>query len=55
MVSSLHSSDLNPIEECFSKVKKFLANNSIAYQSTESPRVLVTVAFTAVTKEDCLG
>ena len=50
-----YSPDLNPTEECFSKVKKFLANSSIAYQSTDSPQVLVTAAFTTVTKEDCLG
>ena len=43
------------IGECFSKVKKVLANNSIAYQSTDSPQLLVTAAFTTVTKENCLG
>ena len=51
----LYSPDLNPIEECFSKVKKFLTCNSVAFQSTDSPRVLVTAAFATVTKEDCLG
>ena len=51
----LYSPDLNLIEECFSKVKKFLTCNSVAFQSTDSPRVLVTAAFATVTKEDCLG
>ena len=51
-----YSPDLYPIEERFSKVKKFLTHNSVAFQSTDSPRVLVTAAALAtVTKEDCLG
>ena len=50
-----YSPDLNPIEECFSKVKKFLTSNSVAFQSTDSLRVLVTAAFATVTKDDCLG
>ena len=50
-----YSPDLNPIEECFSKVKKYLTSNSIAYQSTENPRILVSAAFGTVTQSDCLG
>ena len=32
-----YSPDLNPMEECFSKVKRYLSCNSTAYQSMDNP------------------
>ena len=34
-----YSPDLNPIEEAFSKVKAYLKDNELVYQSTADPRV----------------
>ena len=48
-----YSPDLNPIEEAFSKVKAYLRDNQHTYQSTQSPRVIVTSSFTTVTKKNC--
>ena len=48
-----YSPDLNPIEEVFSKVKAYLRDNQHAYQSTQIPRVIVALAFTTITKENC--
>ena len=50
-----YSPDLNPIEEAFSKVKAYLRDNQHAYQSTQSPRVIVASAFTTITKENCVS
>ena len=46
-----YSPDLNPVEEVFSKVKKFLTSNDFAF----STATIFTVAFNAITKEDSLG
>lgn len=48
-----YSPDLNPIEEAFSKVKAYLRNNEISYQSTTSPRIIIAEAFSSITSEDC--
>ena len=50
-----YSPDLNPAEEVFSKVKKFLVNNDVAFSSTSEPRYLITMAFNTVTTIDCMG
>ena len=44
-----YSPDLNPIEEAFGKVKTYINDNEIAYQSTRNPRVLVSNAFASIT------
>jgi len=49
-----YSPDLNPLGESFSKVKHYLRDNEISYQSTSHPRLLVAEAFTTVTQENCL-
>ena len=48
-----YSPDFNPAEEVFSKVKKFLVNNDVAYSTTTSPTLLMTMAFNTVTTTDC--
>ena len=48
-----YSPDLNPIEEAFSKVKAYVKDNEIAYQSTRNPRLLVSNAFASITSHDC--
>jgi len=42
------------IHESFSKVKHYLRDNEVSYQSTSHPRLLVAEAFTTVTQENCL-
>ena len=49
-----YSPDFNP-EEVFSKVKRFLVNNDVAFSTTSSPRFLITMAFNTVTTLDCIG
>ena len=48
-----YSPDLNPIQEAFSKVKAYVKDNEIAYQSTQNPRLLVSSAFASITSHDC--
>ena len=48
-----YSPDLNPIEEVFSKVKAYIKDNEVVYQSTKNPRLLVSSAFTTITTHDC--
>ena len=50
-----YSPDFNPIEEVFSKVKAYLRNNEISYQSTTSPRIIIAEAFLSITSEDCVN
>lgn len=50
-----YSPDLNPIEEVFSKVKRYLKANDMLYLATQSPRLFVADAFLTVTHEDCIG
>ena len=48
-----YSPDLNPIEEVFSKVKAYVKDNEMVYQSTRNPRLLVSSAFASITIHDC--
>ena len=50
-----YSPDLNPAEEVFSKMKKFLVNNDVAFSTTTSPSLLITMAFNTITTADCNG
>ena len=50
-----YSPDLNPVEEVFSKVKTIIKQNDSLFQVCSAPRVLLTMAFSMVTKEDCHG
>ena len=50
-----YSPDLNPLEEAFSQVKKIMKQNDTLFQVSSAPRVLLCLAFGAVTKEDCAG
>ena len=43
-----YSPDLMPLEEAFSQVKSFLRGSDFAYLSTQSPRVIVSAAFSTV-------
>ena len=42
-----YSPDLNPAEEVFSKIKKFLVNNDVAFSTTMTP------SFNTITTADC--
>ena len=48
-----YSPDLNPLEEVFSQVKKIMKQNHSLFQTFSAPRVLLTLAFGLVDKEDC--
>ncbi len=48
-----YSPDLNPAEEVFSKMKKFLVNNDVAFSTTMTPSFMITMAFNTVTTTDC--
>ncbi len=48
-----YSPDLNPLEEVFSQVKSIVKKNCSLFQISSSPRVLLSLAFTMVTSEDC--
>ena len=50
-----YSPDFQPLEEAFSKVKYFLKENEVIYDSTSTPSLLLTWAFTTVTPTDCMG
>lgn len=50
-----YSPDLNPLEPVFGKVKAILKENDSIFQATSTPRVLLAMAFTMVTREDCLN
>ena len=50
-----YSPQLNSIEEAFSKVKQYLRDNEIPFQSTNEPRLLVASAFASITSKDCIG
>ena len=50
-----YSPDLNPLEEVFSQVKRTLKKNDALFQSTSTPRILLTMAFSMVTMDDCLS
>ena len=48
-----YSPDLNPAEEVFSKIKKFLVNNDIPFSTTMTPSFIITMAFNTITTADC--
>lgn len=48
-----YNPDLNPIKEAVSKMKAYVKDNEIAYQSTRNPRLLVSSAFASITSHDC--
>lgn len=48
-----YSPDLNPLEEVFSQVKSIIKKNSTIFQASNSPRVLLSIAFSMVGKHDC--
>ena len=48
-----YSPDLNPAEEVFSKIKKFLVNNDVAFPTTMTPSFIITMAFNTITTADC--
>ena len=50
-----YSPDFNPAEEVFSKMKKFLVNNDVAFSTTSSPSLLITMAFSTITTLDCIS
>ena len=50
-----YSPDLMPLEEVFSKVKAALKASDSVYLSTTTPSLIVKMAFSTVTQEDCLG
>ena len=50
-----YSPNLMPIEEAFSKVKAYIRDNEMAYQSTHTPRIIVAHAFKSITQQDCIG
>lgn len=49
-----YSPDLNPAEEVFSQVKSIMKQNDQLFQITSTPRVLLSMAFSMVTTQDCL-
>ena len=52
-----YSPDLMPLEEVFSKVKAALkaSDSTSVYLSTTTPSLIVKLAFSTVTQEDCIG
>ena len=48
-----YSPDLNPAEEVFTKIKKFLVNNDVAFSTTMTPSFMITMAFNTITTADC--
>ena len=49
-----YSPDLMPLEEAFSQAKEFLKANDSVYLATMSPRIMVSMAFSVITQEDCI-
>ena len=50
-----YSPDFLPLEEVFSKVKSFLKRNEVIYDSSNTPSLILSLAFTKVTSEDCVN
>ena len=48
-----YSPDVNPLEEVFSEVKSIMKKHSTLFQVSNSPRVLLSIAFSMVTQTDC--
>ena len=47
-----YSPILNPIEEVFGQVKSILKENDSLFQACSAPRVLLSMAFASISKED---
>lgn len=47
-----YSPDLQPLEEVFSQVKSIMKKNSALFQASTFPRLLLTVAFSMVTRQN---
>ena len=50
-----YSPDLMPLEEVFAKVKGVLKANDKLYRITRSPELMIKLAFSSVTHDDCIG
>lgn len=50
-----YSPDLMPLEEVFSKVKSVLKMNDKIFQACSAPRAFLSMAFTFISTEDCIG
>ena len=50
-----YSPDLMPLEEVFSKVKYMLKANDSLFRVTTDPELLIKLAFSSVTQQDCIG
>ena len=50
-----YSPDLMPLEEAFSKVKSILKANEVAFLHTLTPTLMVKLAFSSLTQEDCIN
>ena len=50
-----YSPDLKPAEEVFSKVKSLMKQNNTVFQACSETRVLITIAFSMVSREDCIS
>ena len=50
-----YSPDLNPLEPVFGKVKSLLKENDAAFQTSSSPKTLLTMVFGMITQEDCVS
>lgn len=55
MFLSPYSPDLMPLEEVFAKVKAVLKANDSVYISTDTLEQFIKLAFSTVTKDNCLG
>ena len=47
------SPDLNPVEGVFSQMKSIMKENDQLFQIFSTPRVLIAMAFAAVTVQNC--
>lgn len=50
-----YSPDLNPVEGVFSQIKSIMRSNDKLFQVYSAPRALIAMAFSMVTKQDCIG
>ena len=50
-----YSPDLNPAEGVFSQIKNIMKSNNQLFQACLAPRALITMAFSMITKQDCIG
>ena len=50
-----YSPDLNPMEGVFGQAKSILKENDSLFQACSTPRVLLSVAFAMVSRDDCVA